>query len=54
MIRFEAMPNEKPAATSAAKPSKAGKTKGKTVASASKQDLLDLPSDEKDQANDKA
>lgn len=50
MIRFEAMPNEKPAATSAAKPSKAGKT----VASASRQDLLDLPSDEKDQADDKA
>ena len=51
MIRFEAMPDEKPAASSAAKPSKAGKTKGKTAVSASKQDLLDLPSDDKDQAD---
>jgi hypothetical protein len=48
MIRFEAMPNEKPADTSAAKPakaSKASKSKAKTSKSASEQDLLDLPSD---------
>jgi len=52
MIRFEAMPNEKPEDTSAAKPakaSKASKSKGKTAKSASEQNLLDLPSDVEDE-----
>ena len=53
MIRFKAMPSEKPEVTSAAKPTKADKTKGKTAAAASKQDLLDLASDAEDQADDK-
>ena len=52
MIRFKAMPTEKPEDTSAAKASKASKTKGKVYKaktkkdnSASEQDLLDLPSE---------
>jgi hypothetical protein len=49
MIRFKAMPTEKPEDTSAAKASKASKTKVKAVKSASKQDLLDLPSDVEDE-----
>jgi len=57
MIRFKAVPNDKPEDTSAAKPDKpvkagkTSKTKAKTAKSDPEQDLLDLPSevdDEKD------
>ena len=49
MIRFKALPNEKPEDTSVAKPAKASKSKDKIAASASKQDRLDLASGEEDE-----
>ncbi|MGJ8570510.1 MAG: hypothetical protein ACSHXI_07410 [Hoeflea sp.] len=49
MIRFEAIPVEKPEDKSVAKPAKGGKTKSKAATAATKQDLLDLPSNEENE-----